>query len=99
MALLSSNVRISEMIHEAILISDCATLNSKAEYRGYKMARLKVEEAPWEARNKVELERANEAKLDNKMLLIKNKVLAHRTQVKSQVRGNNNATFCKCKTC
>ena len=45
---------LTRMIHEAVLISEKASLNSKAEWMGYKMARLSIEKTAWETKKQAE---------------------------------------------
>ena len=54
---------LERMIHEAVLISEKATLNSKSERKGYKIARLTVEKSPWEQLKNIELDDAFDSKL------------------------------------
>ena len=69
---------LNRMIHEAVLISEKATLNSKSERKGYKIARLTVEKPSWEQLKSIELDVAADSKLDKEMLLVREKVKAHR---------------------
>ena len=76
------------MIHEAVLISEKATLNSKSERKGYKIVRLTVEKSSWEQLKTIELDEAADSKLDKEMLLVRNKVKAYRVAKKS-ISDNN----------
>ena len=42
------------MVHEAVRILSHASMNSKTEFKGYKIARITVEQTEWEARKSVE---------------------------------------------
>ena len=67
---------MSRLVHEAVRIPKRASLNSKSEWGGYKLARLTVEKPEWEARKDiVEAEKvsSNEA---FEMLKFKAKVIA-----------------------
>ena len=39
---------LSRLVHEAVLIPELGSLNSKSEYVGYRLARLSVERSEWE---------------------------------------------------
>ena len=39
---------LSRMVHEAVLIGDNSTMNSKSEFGGYKIARLSVSQSDWQ---------------------------------------------------
>ena len=51
---------LSRMIHEAVAISEEASLNSKAEWRGYKITRLEVEKTSREKLKDLESEEPQE---------------------------------------
>ena len=55
---------LSRMVKEAVLILDQATLNSKSEYKGYKIPRLTVEKNDWEAKKDQDENLAKNQKLD-----------------------------------
>ena len=41
---------LSRLIHEAVRITDRASMNSKSEWGGFKIARLSVDPPEWEKR-------------------------------------------------
>ena len=45
---------MSRMVHEALTIKDCASMNSKSEFKTYKIARITVEKSNWEVRKELE---------------------------------------------
>ena len=83
---------LSRMIHEAVLIGDKASLNSKSEWRGYKVARLTVEKAVWEQRKDIEDEDKVDSDLKSEMLLVRDRAIAHRANV-SNVSNDPNSLF------
>ena len=77
------------MIHEAVLITEKAMLNSKSERKGYKIARLTVEKTAFEHLKKIEDDEVANSKLNHEMLIVKEKVLAHRVLKKSINQTNS----------
>ena len=53
------NDPLSRKIHEAVRISECASLNSKSEWGHYKISRLTIEKSDWERKKEVEEEERN----------------------------------------
>ena len=45
---------LTRMVHEALSIQEYASMNSKAEYNTYKIARIKVEKPDWESRKELD---------------------------------------------
>ena len=92
---------MSRLVHEAILISDQATMNSKSEWGGYRMARLKVESAEWQVRKEVEevedqakvvregmIATRDRAKAHAKAVLATNDILTSRKRQAQTMSGN-----------
>ena len=59
---------LSRMVKEAVLIRDQASMNSKSEFRGYKIARLTVEKQDWEVKKDQDSEAKSSKELENEML-------------------------------
>ena len=59
---------LSRLIHEAVRIMSSASMNSKTEWGGFKIARLSVEPAEWEKRKQDALE-LEKAKAEGEALL------------------------------
>ena len=55
------------MVKEAVLIQEQASLNSKSEFRGYKVARLTVEKQDWQIRKDQEIEAKAARDLDKEL--------------------------------
>ena len=53
------------MIHEALLIPEVVSLNSKAEYGGYKVARLVVETSAKELKKALDEDDLEDVKVSN----------------------------------
>ena len=67
---------LSRMINEAITILKCASMNSKSEYRGYKLARLTVSQSEWQTRKEVEIMDREDKVEKGEMLSLKNRVVS-----------------------
>ena len=79
------------MIHEAILISEKASLNSKSERKGYKVARLTIEKSMWEQRKDIDSEESESSEISKEMLLVREKILEHR----ANNCNTNPSNFCR----
>ena len=62
------------MVQEAIFISEQASLNSKAEFRSYKLARLTIEQSDYETKKEQELAQIKAQNLDREMTNFKVKI-------------------------
>ena len=65
---------MSRMIHEAIKIIELASMNSKSERGGYKIARLTVSPTEWEAKKNVEIIEADNKVSREELLSLKDRV-------------------------
>ena len=68
---------LSRMLHEAVRILKCATMNSKTELKGYKIARIVVEPLQWQAKKDLELAEKLDKIEEGKMLCLREKMLDH----------------------
>ena len=74
---------LSRMVHKAVFIENKASLNSKAEWLGFRVARLSVEMTDKEAKESVELvEKASIEEISEMLALIES-VIANRLLCKS----------------
>ena len=80
---------LSRMIHEAILISDKASLNSKAEWKGYRLARLTVEKSDKETKKHLEKGDLEELKLNQQLSVFKSEILRNRASSANNIVTNN----------
>ena len=58
---------MSRLIHEAIRIPECASLNSKAEWGGYKIPRLTISLSDKERREQVDRDEHLEKEAENRL--------------------------------
>ena len=65
---------LSRLVHESVRISSHATMNSRAEWNGYKVARIIVEASDKETREKLDEPDKGDKKEVNKMLNSKSRV-------------------------
>ena len=78
---------LSRLVQEAVIIEKCASMNSRAEWGGYKIPRLTVQKSDWEARNEVEITE-NETKNEFlEMLKVKNRAVAYAQLAKNNVNN------------
>ena len=86
------------MIHEAILIPEVACLNSKAEYGGYKVARLTVETSAKEQKKALDDEDLEDIKVSNEIAKFKELILSKRADDKSS-NVSNLSLFSRKRNC
>ena len=68
---------LSRMIQEAILILNSASMNSRSEWKGYKIARLSVSQSEWQKRKDLEMvDQLDQVEL-GEMLRLKDRVIAN----------------------
>ena len=78
---------LSRLVHESIRIDDRASMNSRAEYNGYKVARLAIEPTLKEARDRVdELDKVDQIEME---AMVK---LKDRVQSLSQLTKSHNSS-------
>ena len=65
---------LSRMVKEAVLILDQASLNSKSEYKGYKIPRLAIEKSDWESKKDQDENLAKNQKLDKDLATFREKL-------------------------
>ena len=70
------NNALGRLVHEAVKILDCATLNSKSEWIGYKIPRLTVEKTEKDTRDELEKLDKVEKVATDKVNELKDRVLA-----------------------
>ena len=80
---------LSRMVKEAILIVEKASLNSKSEYKGYKIARITVDKSDKEKKVEEDLEEAREAEIRKEMVGLKGRV----ESAKAQLKASNKTKF------
>ena len=81
------------MIHEAVLIREKASLNSKAEWRGYKVAKLEVEKPSWQRLKDLETDDFEDKNLKRELSVFREKILTHRADT-SKVKSVTNPLTC-----
>ena len=74
---------LGRMVHEAVLNESKASLNSKAERMGYRVARLSVEITVKKAKDSVDLVDKTSKEEKSEMLALIERVVANRLQFKS----------------
>ena len=62
---------LSRMVEEGVMISECATLNSKSEWKGYRVARLSVEKTDAQKVKELATIEQSDRNVKNEMLLLK----------------------------
>ena len=77
------------MVKEAILIVKKASLNSKSEYKGYKIARISVEKSERDRKEEEVREEALETQVRQEMIGLKDRV----EKANAQLKANNNQVF------
>ena len=56
---------LSRLVHESVRIDSCVSMNSRAEYNGYKVARISVEPSVKETRERlVEIDKVDKGETD-----------------------------------
>ena len=76
---------LSRMIDEAILIRDFASMNSKAEFKSYRISRIKVDKPQWEERREIEEEELMNKEVEKDMCRL-------RAKTKTHLKGTNDLT-------
>ena len=82
---------MSRMIHEAIKIIEQASMNSKSERSGYKIARLSVSPSEWELKKQIET-------IDNQDKVTRDELIKLKERVDlAKLVTKNNSDFCSRK--
>ena len=76
---------LSRMVHEAILIMRIASMNSKSEFKGYKIATLTVNQSEWEKRKEIEISNETDRVELGEVLKLRERVVAN-----ARTASNNN---------
>ena len=75
---------MTRLVHEAVRIPNRASLNSRGEWGGYKIARLKIDKPDWKAKKDLEIEEIEKMKVSDDLIRFKSRVVANAQQ------GSNN---------
>ena len=81
---------LSRMVEEGVMISECATLNSKSEWKGYRVARLSVEMTDAQKVKDLAKSEQSDRYLKSELLLLKERVEATKSDNKGGVDVSDN---------
>ena len=79
---------LSRLVREAVVIEHSASMNSRAEWGGYKIPRLTVEKSDWETRSDIEKKEYSVKGEMSEMLNLKNRVVAYAQRAGSDINVN-----------
>ena len=68
---------LSLKVHEALSTVKSATLNSKSEIQGYRIARLTVSQSEWESSKGIDIQDKSDISNLGEILNLKSRVVAH----------------------
>ena len=75
---------LSRLCHEAVRIMNLATMNSKSEIKGYKIARLSVSKSDWQIKKDLEMSETTTKQQTTEMLKLKSRVISYNRQTNTQ---------------